>query len=203
MFPARPPAQVIAVLASTRTAWPPSVAVLLRLLSAFNLNVELLEPECLVAGATLEQKYIVTLLLPVVLAALLLVVHAGSVGLKFALGRSKQLQRNLPMLVSVLLVLSSFLYLDVTLMLLQLLGAAERKLEAHRARVHDEQQRRRSTACPRTRPTGGRTSSPTGSRAALRAARSRRCCRGPWRACSCTRLATHWRWAARGGATAS
>ena len=97
------------MLGSTQTGWPGPVATLLYVLSAFNLNVELLAPECVVLGVSFSQKYIATLLLPLVLAALLVAVHFGSVALKLVRGRTKQMHRNLPMLVSVLLVLLSFL----------------------------------------------------------------------------------------------
>ena len=87
---------------------------LLVVLSAFNLDVELLAPECLVdpsaaAPVTFTQKYTATLLLPVVLALAVLLAHAAAVGVKYARGRTKQLHRNLPLLISLLLVLLSFL----------------------------------------------------------------------------------------------
>jgi hypothetical protein len=107
--------QVIAVLAQTNVLWPPAVDSLLRGLSAFNLNIEIVAPECTVPGITFVQKFSAVMLLPLVVAALFGSLHVGTLAYKkLVLRRKGQLNRNLPSLLSILGVTAYVLYLDET-----------------------------------------------------------------------------------------
>lgn len=48
-------AQVVAIFASAGVKWPPAVLQLLQILSAFNLNIEIVAPECLVPSVSFKQ----------------------------------------------------------------------------------------------------------------------------------------------------
>ena len=70
--------QVVAILASTKTQWSAPVTALLTVGSAFNLDIDLVAPECLNPGTSYEAKYIAIVLLPLSLGALFLGLHVGS-----------------------------------------------------------------------------------------------------------------------------
>jgi hypothetical protein len=48
--------QVLAIFSQVRVTWPPSVRELLTTLSAFNLNIEIVAPECLVPDVSYKTK---------------------------------------------------------------------------------------------------------------------------------------------------
>jgi len=108
--------QVLAIFASSGIAWPPVILQLLRILSAFNLNIEIVAPECLVPNVTWTQKFLAIMALPIVVGAMLLTVFLGQAFLKRARGHSekKKLWSHAPALVSSTLVLLYLLYLYLT-----------------------------------------------------------------------------------------
>ncbi len=81
--------------------------------------MELLAPECIVTSVTFQQKYIATVLLPLVLTGLILLGHFIVVCAKRIFGSRAAFNSDLPVLASFLLVLLTFLYMNVTQMLLQ------------------------------------------------------------------------------------
>ena len=130
--------QVIAILNQTNIAWPTSVASLLRGMSAFNLNIEVVAPECVYPGmnadptgspwwpaSAFEQKFAGVVLLPIAVAVLFVSLHFGSLAWKyFVLQRSGDRHRNLPALLSLLAVTAYVLYLDETRTLLEVYNCA-------------------------------------------------------------------------------
>ena len=62
--------QVLAIFAQTSVRWPPAVTNLLKLLSAFNLNIEVVAPECLVPNLSYRLQFTFIMLLPIALSAL-------------------------------------------------------------------------------------------------------------------------------------
>ena len=105
-------AQVVAIFASAKVPWPPALKNLFQILSAFNLNIEVVTPECLNPDLTYVQKFTAIMLLPVVLAALFLGVHGALVAYKALVkGRRRNLTRHTAPLVSALLLLSYMIYL--------------------------------------------------------------------------------------------
>lgn len=65
--------QVISIFASTRVNWPPQMKELFRILSAFNLNIEIVAPECAFAGITYSNKFGAIMALPVAVFVILMV----------------------------------------------------------------------------------------------------------------------------------
>ena len=72
-------AQVVAIFADAGVQWPAPVRELLHILSAFNLNIEIVAPECLVPSVSFTQKFAAVMLIPVVVGIIF-----SSVGLASA-----------------------------------------------------------------------------------------------------------------------
>ena len=104
--------QVIAIYGSTRVDWPFVVQQLLLVLSAFNVNVEIVAPECYLPGTTFITKFTGIALLPIAMASILFSVHFVLLFTKMVvMGRRSQVMRHTHVLVASLLVLMYFLYL--------------------------------------------------------------------------------------------
>ena len=56
--------QVLAIFANSKIAWPPQIKDLFQILSAFNLNIEIVAPECLVPDVSFFQKWSVIMAIP-------------------------------------------------------------------------------------------------------------------------------------------
>jgi hypothetical protein len=56
--------QVLAIFGAARIRWPSVIKELFYLLSAFNLNIEIVAPECLVPDVSFKQKFYAIFLLP-------------------------------------------------------------------------------------------------------------------------------------------
>jgi len=109
--------QVISIFASTRVAWPQQIKDLFRILSAFNLNIEIIAPECAFKGITYKQKWGMIMALPIAVFALLLVIHFSTI--VYAVLIKGQSSRNLVRttaspLIAMGQVLMYFLYLYIT-----------------------------------------------------------------------------------------
>ena len=63
--------QVLAIFKNLRIAWPPQILELFRILSAFNLNIEIVAPECIVPNLSYRAKFWFIMLLPLSVGALL------------------------------------------------------------------------------------------------------------------------------------
>jgi hypothetical protein len=100
------------MFANAKVSWPPAIKELFNILSAFNLNIEIVAPECLSANVTFTQKFAAVMLLPIILGMCFLVFHVGTVAWKFVvLGRRKKLTGHTAPLVSSLLLLMYMLYI--------------------------------------------------------------------------------------------
>ena len=120
--------QVIAILAQTNVAWPTGVADLLRGMSAFNLNIEVVAPECVDPDVTFQQKFAAVLLLPITVAVFFGATHFASLAWKYCvLQRKGDRHRNLPALLSLLAATAYVLYLDETRTLLEVFNCAPPK----------------------------------------------------------------------------
>ena len=82
--------QVLAIFSQSRVKWPPVVKELLHVLSAFNLNIEIVAPECLIPDVSYKQKFWFIMLLPLCVgggvAAYLGSTSAGSIGTALSFG---------------------------------------------------------------------------------------------------------------------
>jgi hypothetical protein len=110
--------QVLAIFASSGVKWPPIVKELLHILSAFNLNIEIVAPECIVPDLSYKAKFWFIMLLPLSVGGLLLggVFSAISLYKALVLGQRKksELFAHLPGMINSCLSLLYVLYLYLT-----------------------------------------------------------------------------------------
>jgi len=110
--------QVLAIFASSGVKWPPIVKELLHILSAFNLNIEIVAPECIVPDLSYKAKFWFIMLLPLSVGGLLLggVFTALSLYKALVLGQRKksELFSHLPGMINSCLSLLYVLYLYLT-----------------------------------------------------------------------------------------
>jgi hypothetical protein len=67
--------QVLAIFKNLRIAWPPQILELFRILSAFNLNIEIVAPECLVPNLSYRVKFAFIMLLPLAVGSIFLMAY--------------------------------------------------------------------------------------------------------------------------------
>ena len=108
--------QVLAIFAGSGVLWPPAVKTLLSIMSAFNLNIEIVAPECLLPKVTWTQKFLAIMALPLVVGALLFCAFALQALTKLARGirEKRKIYSHVPAVVSSTLVLLYLLYLYLT-----------------------------------------------------------------------------------------
>jgi hypothetical protein len=109
-------AQVVAVFASTNVTWPAQILSLYKVLSAFNLNLDLAAPECAIKTISYVGKWVFIEMLPVAAFVIFGVVYVLHLLYKrlFTSKRSAALHTHLPALVSVSIVMFRTLYLYLT-----------------------------------------------------------------------------------------
>jgi hypothetical protein len=108
--------QVLAIFAQSRIKWPPVVKELLHVLSAFNLNIEIVAPECLIPDVSYKQKFWFIMLLPLSIGSLFGLFYYSLYWYKaLVLGQPKKLRSaHAPAIVSSCLILLYMLYLYLT-----------------------------------------------------------------------------------------
>lgn len=86
------------------------------ILSAFNLNIEIVAPECISPNVGLREKFWATMLFPIAVAFILFLVYILKFIYKALIKGVKGEERNrhLPTMVSALIVLARITYLMVT-----------------------------------------------------------------------------------------
>jgi hypothetical protein len=106
--------QVIAILASARIKWDPALVRLFQILSAFNLNIEIVAPECLVPDVSFVTKWMIIVCLPLLVGALFVAQFGVLYAVKrFVRGHTRRakLCSHYPALVSSLLILMYILFI--------------------------------------------------------------------------------------------
>lgn len=68
-------AQVLAILARSKVPWPPIVLDIFRVLSAFNLNLDIVAPQCIVPNVSYVAQWSAIMLLPLAALALFGLCH--------------------------------------------------------------------------------------------------------------------------------
>jgi hypothetical protein len=68
--------QVLAIFANSKVKWPPQIRELLHILSAFNLNIEIVAPECLVPDVSFMQKWSAIMAIPLAVYIINLAIYA-------------------------------------------------------------------------------------------------------------------------------
>ena len=105
--------QVLAIFARSKVNWPEPLRVLFRILSAFNLNLELTAPECLVESFGAVERFMGTLLIPVIAGSIFLLIHLVKLAYKVCVKRVDKEARNahLPTMIAAFIAMFYFLYL--------------------------------------------------------------------------------------------
>jgi hypothetical protein len=67
--------QVLAIFANSKVNWPEQLKNLFRILSAFNLNIEIVAPECLVPDVSFKTKWGIIMALPVAVFLIFFLLH--------------------------------------------------------------------------------------------------------------------------------
>lgn len=118
--------QVISIFLNSKIQWPPVIKNLMYVLSAFNLNLDIVAPECLVPDISYAQKFYFIEGLPLALFGVLLVINLTYIAYKaLILKRSrKDLLHHIPALKSAAILIMYFLYLYITRTLLDVFNCA-------------------------------------------------------------------------------
>jgi len=88
-------AQVLAILARSKVPWPPIVLDIFRVLSAFNLNIDIVAPQCLVPNVGYIAQWTAVMMLPLAALALFGLCHVSLYLYKVCvLGRTKDKRCN-------------------------------------------------------------------------------------------------------------
>jgi hypothetical protein len=105
--------QVLAIFSRSKVNWPEPLRVLFRILSAFNLNLELAAPECLLESFGATERFAGTLLIPVIAGCIFLLIHLVKLAYKVCVKKVAKEARNahLPVMIASFIAMFYFLYL--------------------------------------------------------------------------------------------
>jgi hypothetical protein len=107
--------QILAMLARADVAWPDAVMNLYFWLSAFNLNLDLLAPECSLPNMEYWQKWVIIECLPLFCFTIFIIMHFAKVFHKRCiLGRTRKLHSHGHRVIGYMLMAFYFLYLYIT-----------------------------------------------------------------------------------------
>ena len=110
--------QVLALFADADIKWPPVLKTLFRMLSFFNIDIDIVAPECLVPDLPYSDKYFATMIMPLGVAAVLFMSWCGNIfwdkciqNRKISSGKAKIMAARL---ISSFLLGMYFMYLMIT-----------------------------------------------------------------------------------------
>jgi hypothetical protein len=110
--------QVLALFADADIKWPPVLKSLFRMLSFFNIDIDIVAPECLVPDLPYSDKYFATMIMPLGVAAVLFMSWCGNIfwdkciqNRKVSSGKAKIMAARL---ISSFLLGMYFMYLMIT-----------------------------------------------------------------------------------------
>jgi hypothetical protein len=109
--------QVVSIFLQSKIQWPAAVKQLMYILSAFNLNLDIVAPECLLPEVSYVDKFYTIQLFPLALLALLGISSAAYTAYKYWILRrtsKEHLYRHVPTNRAVALVILYFFYLYLT-----------------------------------------------------------------------------------------
>ena len=107
--------QVLAMFATARVQWPQFLRDLYRLLSIFQINIDITAPECAIPNVKYASKWFVIETLPLFLGLLLVCIHGIKWGVNYAMKvDSKHRNKHAPTLIATGLLLMYYLYLLLT-----------------------------------------------------------------------------------------
>jgi len=88
--------QTLAIASSAKVPWPPVIRDFFRIMSAFNLNIEILAPECLLPNVTFVSKFSAVIAMPLLIYIFLGILFS----LNFAYRRYVKAQTNWKLLLA-------------------------------------------------------------------------------------------------------
>ncbi|EGZ21734.1 hypothetical protein PHYSODRAFT_490482 [Phytophthora sojae] len=107
--------QTLSIFGNARISWPTTLINLFSTLSAFNLNLELIAPECFSFQVSYVTKWFIIELFPLVMAAIALAIFAALYAYKrFIKRRRTRLTSHMPQLFGSTLVMMYYLFLYLT-----------------------------------------------------------------------------------------
>ncbi|RYY38983.1 hypothetical protein EON62_00085, partial [archaeon] len=108
--------QVVSMFVRTRVRWPPVVKQLLTLMSAFNLNLEIAAPECMIPDVNFAAKWAFVEVLPIVVFLALTLVYVLNYLWKRAFRNAKKANVHgaLPTFIAIQITILRVLYLYLT-----------------------------------------------------------------------------------------
>ena len=108
-------AQVLSMFLKSQIPWPSAIRTLFRILSAFNFDLDIASPECLVPDVyRFDVKWYCIMGMPLCVAIVFLGTHFCIVIKKRLKGRTQKLNKHAHAMISMNLVMMYFLYLYVT-----------------------------------------------------------------------------------------
>jgi hypothetical protein len=114
--------QVLAIFASARIKWPSIIQDIFHIMSAFNLNLEITAPECLVPDIAFVTKWLIIMGVPVGCCAILLVAFVSGYSWKRFIKREshKESMQVRDKILAGYMILLYFLYLYITKQILDI-----------------------------------------------------------------------------------
>ena len=105
--------QVLSIFARSRVTWPQIVKDIFQFFSVFNLNIEILSPECAIPDVTYDKKWFTVMLIPIVITGLFFSIHFFLYVYKCLVlrrGKGKR-NRHFPVMLSSIISFIYFMYL--------------------------------------------------------------------------------------------
>jgi hypothetical protein len=107
--------QVLAIFAQSKVAWPPIIKELFHILSAFNLNIEIVAPECIVPDLAYKSKWSFIMALPLAIAFFFLLITLAQAFSKGVIrGQKVKIANEISALASSVLLLMYVMYIYLT-----------------------------------------------------------------------------------------
>jgi hypothetical protein len=117
--------QVIAIFANSKVAWPPALKELFHILSAFNLNIEIVAPECIVPNLAYKSKWTFIMVLPLAITLFFGILAFGSSFYKSLIkGQKVKLANQGAALASSVLLLMYVMYIYLTRNVLEIFNCS-------------------------------------------------------------------------------
>lgn len=107
--------QILAMFANTGVPWPPQIVQILRLLSIFNINIEIVAPECTIPNLQYKSKWFFIMLIPLITATGFTVATLGQwINKRVIMGQRMGLWNHANAMVGSMLMAMNYLYLYLT-----------------------------------------------------------------------------------------
>ena len=106
--------QVLALFSRAEIEWPPLMRAMFTFFSAFNFNIDITAPECLIPDFDYQIKWWGIMFLPILALGFLVVAFFGQVFVERIRGTQKKIGKQFSKIVALFLLMQYYLYLAVT-----------------------------------------------------------------------------------------